>query len=316
MHPIFIAISVTRRVVLPLLLATSGLLAQPAPEASRLMARLSALSADSMQGRRAGTPDAARARAWLIRELRTIGVSPLGARYEAPFTIRARRPSADTLGVNLLARIPGRRPDGPVLVVSAHYDHVGVQNGLIHNGADDNASGCVALLAIAEQLKANPPEHDVILAFFDAEESGLQGARAFVAAAPIARERIALNVNFDMVARQDRGAIWVAGTSHTPMLRPLAELAAKTARIPVRFGHDTKDLPRGDDWTQSSDHGPFHSAGIPFLYLGVEDHADYHQPGDDADKVDPRFFHAVVDFAIQLVQRLDSALPTIRRPAQ
>ena len=301
-------------------LLTSPLPAQPAaspkPEPSRLIARLSALSADSMQGRRAGTPDAARARTWIIRELQSIGVAPLGARYESPFTIRARRATAttDTLGVNLLARIPGRKADGPVLVLSAHYDHVGVQNGLIHNGADDNASGTVALLAIAEQFKANPPEHDVILAFFDAEESGLQGARAFVANPPIPLARMALNVNLDMVARQDGGALWVAGTAHTPALAPLVEEVARTAAITVRLGHDRPTGKPGDDWTNSSDHGAFHAARIPFLYLGVEDHPDYHKPGDDADKVDPTFYAGVVDFVTRLMAPLDRALPTIRRP--
>lgn len=280
---------------------------------TRLMARLSALTADSMQGRRAGTPDAARARNWLVRELRAIGVAPLGASFEATFIIRSRRATADTIGVNVIARIPGTRTGGPVMVLSAHYDHVGVQNGAIHNGADDNASGTVALLAIAEQLLAKPPEHDVVLAFFDAEESGLQGARAFVAAPPIPRDRIIINVNLDMVARQDGGAIWVAGTSHTPALRTIVDGVAKSAAVEVRLGHDRPSAKPGDDWTGSSDHGAFHAAGIPFLYLGVEDHADYHKPGDDAEKVDPVFFGGVVAFAAELVQALNRVLPTIRR---
>jgi len=285
-----------------------------AVDRARLMARLAALSADSMQGRRAGTADAARARVWLTNELRRIGVKPLGSTFEAPFTMRARRATADTLGVNLLARIAGRRADGPVLVLSAHYDHVGVQNGLIHNGADDNASGTVALLAIAEHLMAHPPEHDVVFAFFDAEEAGLQGARAFVAQPPIPLSRIALNVNLDMVARQDGGAIWVAGTAHTPSLAPLVETVARSASVMVRVGHDRPTGKPGDDWTGSSDHGAFHAANIPFLYLGVEDHADYHKPGDDADKVDPAFFAGVVNFATRLVATLDAALPQLRRP--
>jgi len=305
------------RCVLPLLLASASLGAQAAPLAdsttATLMRRLAALSADSMEGRLAGSPGGARARAWIIRELTAIGVKPLGARFEMPFTLRQRTPSPDSIGTNIIARIPGTAGSGPALVLSAHYDHVGVRNGQIYNGADDDASGCVALLAIAEKLRRQPPTHDVILAFFDAEEGGLQGARAFVANPPLPLARIAVNVNLDMVARQDGGALWVAGTSHTPMLRAYAEEAAKAASVPIRFGHDTKDLKPGDDWTNSSDHGAFHAKGVPFLYLGVEDHADYHKPGDDADKVDPRFFRGTMEYTAALVRALDARLVEIGR---
>jgi Zn-dependent M28 family amino/carboxypeptidase len=275
---------------------------------AKLMSRLSALAADSMEGRRAGSPGGARARAWIVRELQAIGVKPLGASYEMPFALRMRAPGPDSVGANVIARIPGTNPSGPAMVISAHYDHLGVRNGEIFNGADDDASGCVTLLMIAERLMAQRPQHDVILAFFDAEEGGLQGARAFVANPPLPLERVAVDVNLDMIARQDGGALWVAGTSHYPFLKPFAEAAAKNTPVSIRFGHDTKDLKPGDDWTNSSDHGAFHGKGIPFLYLGVEDHPDYHKSGDDADKVDPAFFRGTMEFASALVRRLDAAL--------
>ncbi|GAB1341625.1 M20/M25/M40 family metallo-hydrolase [Gemmatimonas sp.] len=274
------------------------------------MRRLHALSADSMEGRLAGSAGGARARAWLVRELNAIGVKPLGARFEMPFTLRQRTPSPDSIGTNIVARIPGKNRGGPVIVLSAHYDHVGVRNGQIYNGADDDASGCVVLLAIAEQLLQTPPQHDVILAFFDAEEGGLQGARAFVANPPLPLGQIGVNVNLDMVARQDGGALWVAGTSHSPFLKAYAEQAASSASVRIRFGHDTKDLKPGDDWTNSSDHGAFHAKAVPFLYLGVEDHPDYHKPGDDADKIDPVFFRGTMEYAAALVRALDGALGT------
>ncbi len=290
--------------------------AAPRDSATRvLMARLATLSADSMEGRRTATPGSARARAWLVQQLTTMGAKPLGASFEQPFRLRPRGAGAtDSItGVNLIARIPGRAASGRALVMSAHYDHLGVRNGEIFNGADDDASGCVALLTVAEQLLREPPQHDVILAFFDAEEMGLQGARAFVNSPPVPLASIAANLNLDMVARQDAGALWVAGTSHYPFLKPLAEAASAASKVTVRFGHDTRDLKPGEDWTGSSDHGAFHAKGIPFLYLGVEDHPDYHQPGDDVDKVDPAFYRRSVEFAAALVRQLDRALATIRR---
>ena len=81
----------------------------------------------------------------------------------------------------------------------------------------------------------------------------------------------------------------------------------------VRFGHDTKDLKPGDDWTNSSDHAAFHAKKIPFLYFGVEDHADYHKPGDDAEKVDPAFYRGVVDFVHRVVREADRQLDAIAK---
>jgi hypothetical protein len=286
---------------------------------AKIMRRIATLSADSMEGRRAGSPGSARARAWIIGELTAMGAQPvLNGSFEMPIKLRPRAGSTDTVGANIVARIPGKKSGAPVLVVSAHYDHLGVRNGETYNGADDDASGCIALLTLGERLLKDKPEHDVILAFFDAEEGGLQGSKAFVATPPIDLATVALDLSLDMIARQDGQALWVSGTSHYPALKPIAEAVAKTAAVPIKFGHDTKDLKPGDDWTNSSDHGSFHAKGIPFLYLGVEDHPDYHKPGDDADKIDPQFYRGTVEFAIALARRADKSLPEIfktRKPA-
>ncbi len=282
------------------------------PIAETLMRRLTALAHDSMEGRGAGTPGGARGRAYIEQELRAMGVAPAGAQYQVPVRVRAR-PGADTLGANVVARIPGTRGgNGPVLVLSAHHDHLGIRNDSIYNGADDDASGSVALLTLAEEFLKTPLEYDVIFAWFEAEESGMLGSRAFVAEPPVPVERIAMNVNLDMVSRHEGGGtLWVAGTTHYPFLRPIAESAVPKATIPIRFGHDTAGERPSDNWTSASDHASFHRANIPFLYLGVEDHPDYHKPGDDADKVRPEFFAATVRFAEVLVRVLDAQLEAV-----
>jgi hypothetical protein len=276
-------------------------------ESAPLMARLAALSADSMEGRRAGTPGSVRARRWIVRELTAMGAKPLGPSFEQMVKLPAR-PGADTLGANVVVRIPGKTTGGRTIVLSAHYDHLGVRNGEIFNGADDDASGCVALLAIAERLLRERPSHDVVLAFFDNEEGGMHGSKTFVASGLLATDQIAMNINLDMIARQDGGALWVSGAAHYPTLKPIADEAARDSKIAIRFGHDTKAGKPGDDWTNSSDHASFHAKGIPFLYLGVEDHPDYHRSGDDADKVDPSFFRETVGFAYRLLRAADKRL--------
>ena len=279
----------------------------------KLMARLAALSADSMEGRLAGSPGGVRARLWLIRELQAMGVQPMAATYEQPVKLRARPNDGpvvlDTVGANIVARIPGRNSSLPAIVLSAHYDHLGTRNGEVFNGADDDASGCIAVLTIAERVKKAGLERDLILAFFDAEESGLRGAQAFVANPPVPLERIAINVNLDMVGRQDGGSLWVSGLSHNPFLRPVVEPLVAGSKVKIQFGHDTKGDKPDYDWTGSSDHGAFHRKGIPFLYLGVEDHADYHKAGDEVAKIDPAFYRRVVDFAEMLVRAVDRAVP-------
>ncbi|MDQ6611653.1 MAG: M20/M25/M40 family metallo-hydrolase [Gemmatimonadota bacterium] len=279
------------------------------PETGKIMARLSALSADSMEGRLVGSPGGARARGWIIRELQTLGVAPItgapmNGGYEQPVKFRGRDGAA-IVGANVVARIPGRVPNTQAIVLSAHYDHLGTRNGVVYNGADDDASGCIALLTIAERLKKSGTEHDVILVFFDAEESNLVGANAFVEAPALPLSRIAIDINLDMVSRQDGGALWVSGVSQNAFLKRIVDPLAATAKVKVLLGHDTKNLKPGDDWTNSSDHGAFNKKGIPFLYLGVEDHSDYHKPGDDPEKIDPTFYRNVIDFSEALLRAVD-----------
>jgi Zn-dependent M28 family amino/carboxypeptidase len=276
-----------------------------AADGTALLASIQALTAPGMDGRATGTPGNVKARAWIVAQLTRTGVTPVvKGSFEVPFSFTSKAGAADA-GVNLVAQCPGRRPELPVLVISAHYDHLGIRDGRTFHGADDNASGVALLLAIAERCVATVHDRTFILAAFDAEEQGLQGARAFVAAPPIARDRIALNINFDMVSRSDKKEIYVAGPGRWPALLPLLRPAAARAPITVKFGHDTGG--GQDDWTQQSDHGPFHSAGIPFVYLGVEDHADYHKPTDTADKIDAAFLGGVAVFVNDLVGSLDLA---------
>jgi Zn-dependent M28 family amino/carboxypeptidase len=116
-----------------------------------------------------------------------------------------------------------------------------------------------------------------------------------------------LNINFDMVARGDKNELYVAGTSHRPVLKDILAPVAKRAAIKVLFGHDTGG--GEDDWTKQSDHGAFHEAGIPFVYFGVEDHPDYHKPTDTADKINPTFFYQAALAILDAVSTIDRALP-------
>ena len=129
--------------------------------------------------------------------------------------------------------------------------------------------------------------------------------RALKSARPATATLIPVTESTPAESRSDKKEIYVAGPGRWPALLPLLQGPAARAPIAVKFGHDTGG--GQDDWTQQSDHGPFHSAGIPFVYLGVEDHADYHKPTDTADKIDPAFLSGVATFVLDLVDALDHA---------
>jgi Zn-dependent M28 family amino/carboxypeptidase len=293
--------------------------AAPEPARAQALVDLETLSSDAMEGRYVGSEGSARARAYLLERFEATGLQPVGEDFEHAFPVERpidfRDPDADreTLtGVNLIGRFPGRSGEtgGPVMIITAHYDHLGVRDGEIFNGADDNASGVAAMLAVADMFSETPPAHEVIFAALDAEEGGLNGARALVADSPVPLDRVALNLNLDMVAQNEAGEIYVAGLHHFPWLSPHIDRVEAQAPATVLRGHDSPEW--GDqDWTRQSDHFAFFSAGIPFLYFGVEDHEHYHRPSDTFETIPQDRF---LDFVrtVQIAAReLDGSLSDI-----
>ncbi len=273
---------------------------------SRLIEDLRILSADDMQGRAPDTEGGLKARAYLIERLEALGVAapPSGRLQPISGEVRRQSGTRQVSGANILGVIPGTTHPDRYIVVSAHYDHLGVHNDQIHNGADDNAS--VVSSVLVRQLQARPPEHSVLIVFFDAEESGLLGARRFVENPVVPLSSIALNLNLDMTARAETdNHLWVTGTYQYPTFRPLLEPIAPMNGISLRFGKDRPEDTGADNWVEASDHGPFFRAGVPFIYLGVDFHPDYHKPTDDFDRVRPEVFTAATDLAVQVFRALD-----------
>ncbi|WP_182482307.1 M20/M25/M40 family metallo-hydrolase [Henriciella barbarensis] len=275
-------------------------------DSTRALAALETLSSDEFGGRLTGEPGNARARAWIIDQLDARGVTPLlPGGYEAPFdTASFSEMKGGVSGTNLLAVI-NDQPGAPVIVMSAHYDHVGMGENGIYNGADDNASGVAALLEAISWFQQNAPETTLVFAFFDAEEMGISGSAAFVHDLPEQIEdRLAFNLNLDMVSRADKGEIFAVGTYHYPELVPVIDAVAAETPLTLSKGHDSPEW-GNQDWSTLSDHAPFLRAGIPIIYLGVEDHADYHKVTDTFDRVDPDTFARAVDTVLMVAEAID-----------
>ena len=294
-------------------LAGAGILAQSAPaivlpkvavDGAQLLHDLKTLSADDMQGRQAGTAGGARARAYVVSRFKASGIQPIGESYTTEFPLGGRQ---DGTGVNVVGRIAGRRQPVRHIVVSAHYDHVGVQDGRTFNGADDNASGTAALFALGKYFAAHQPQHTLIFVAFDAEEVNLTGARAFVRNPPVDVKSIAININADMIGRDANNRLFVAGTFEQPFLKP--QVVRVAARAPVRLLMGYNNPKSGADyWVRRADQWAFLEARIPALYVGVEDYEQYHKPTDDYDTITPVFFVNAVETLRMLIEEFDGSL--------
>lgn len=288
-----------------------------AGDSLQILEDLEVLSHDSLEGRRTGTRGAILSREYIQAGFETAGLMAPPTGFNQPFEFRGRRDTTQiTSGANVVGMVQGREPELGAIILTAHYDHLGIRTprrgtpaeaagDSIFNGADDNASGTVAVMSLARFFVRNPPRHTIVFAAVDAEEMGLRGSQAFVDAGwP---EEIALNVNLDMIARSD-SLLFAAGTHHYPQLLPILESVPEREPVVIRFGHDQPGVEGMQDWTRSSDHGPFHRKGIPFVYFGVEDHPDYHRASDEFEQVDPAFFLNAIRTVLVAVQLLDREL--------
>ncbi len=286
-------------------LAATPVRAQDRFDREALLNDIKTLSSDEFEGREAGTVGGAKALAHLKRRFDSIGLQECGNFSEQSFEI-----SGEKEGVNLLGRIEGTDASGRSLVLSAHYDHLGVRRGETYNGADDNASGTAALVAIASYFVDHPLRHALVVAAFDAEEKGLLGARAFLNDPCVPIASISLNINLDMISRSEAGELYAVGIQHYPYLEEFIQGMDTDREFTLLFGHDTPGS-GADDWTSASDHGPFHALGIPFIYFGVEDHEGYHHPNDDFEYVTQDFYVSVVDGIIDVIEKIDQNIEKI-----
>jgi Zn-dependent M28 family amino/carboxypeptidase len=178
---------------------------------------------------------------------------------------------------------------------------------LIYNGADDNASGVAALLTFAQYFSKNRPSHSIMFVALDGEEMGHQGAKALVKDFPFPLDEVVLNINMDMISRNDNNELYASGTYHYPFLKESLLTLNKSKKINLIFGHDIPGT-GSDDWTLASDHAQFHLKKIPFIYFGVEDHEDYHQPSDTFENIHPEFYVSAVQLILQSIIKLDKDL--------
>lgn len=270
--------------------------------AEDLKKHLYIIAADSMQGRETGSAGQKKAGRYLISEYQKNNVSfPKGASdfYQAVPTsfLNAKRNRNLPNSENIWAFIEGTEKPEEVIVISAHYDHVGIENGEIYNGADDDGSGTSALLEIAQAFQlakkeGNGPKRSILFLHVTGEEHGLLGSRFYSENPLFPLANTVADVNIDMIGRRDElhattnNYVYIIGAN-----RLSAELDHISAimnqkyvglDLDYRF-NDPKDPNR---FYERSDHYNFAKHGIPsvFFFNGV--HADYHKKSDEAHKIE------------------------------
>jgi aminopeptidase YwaD len=211
---------------------------------------------------------------------------------------------------NVIAVLPGTdaRLKDEAIVVGAHYDHLGRGGegslapdavGTIHPGADDNASGTAAVMALARAFAAQGGlPRTLVFVAFAGEEMGLLGSEAYVRHPAFPLDRTDLMVNLDMVGRLREGKLYVSGVDSAKDLRALVSGAAQGLPLTPAL--------RGDPYSPS-DHTSFYAAGRPVLFLFTGAHSDYHRPGDTWDKVDAQGLRTVTEFAARAITTVASA---------
>lgn len=273
------------------------------------------LAADTLEGREAGTRGGMAAGGYLVDQLRQLklhGGAADGAFHQA----------VPTGGRNILALVPGgdAKLRHEVIVIGAHYDHVGYGNrrnsngpiGLIHNGADDNASGTSGLMEIAEALARlpQPPRRTILLAWWDGEEAGLYGSKHWVANptlgnSTLAKDRVKLAFNMDMIGRLRNDRVEITGVRSAHGLRRWISQHNAEPTLSLDFQWENKS---------NSDHAPFYETNIPIVMLHTGLHDDYHRPSDDVEKLNSDGMQRVTRLMLSLL--LDAAdaekLPAFR----
>lgn len=277
----------------------------------RLLRDVQVLASDALEGRKTGTVGNKMAQVFIEERYKELGLKRLGDSYYHMF--HHTNPGTDeqfTDAANLIGYIEGSQNPEQYLVVTAHYDHLGIQDGKIYNGADDNASGTGGLLAAASWFIENRPMNSMIFIAFDAEEQGLAGAHHFVENPVVPLEQIVMNVNMDMISTNFENELYAVGTYHYEYLKPIVKESTADVPVNVLFGYDN---PQADqDWTLASDHGPFHQQKIPFIYFGVEDHEYYHQPDDTFKNINSDFYVDAVTAIVGFIQDIDQKLDEVR----
>lgn len=285
---------------------------------AEMRSRIAFLSSDEMRGRQTPSPGLENAAAYLASEHARFRLQPGGdsATYIQRYAFAPRRldvgPPQDVFAPNVIAVLPGSDPElrDEYVVLSAHFDHVGVGRPIngdsIYNGADDNGSGTAALLEVAQALSGLPtaPRRSILFLHISGEEHGLLGSRAFSDNPTVPAESIVANINVDMIGRNSPDSVVVIGKDYSSLGVLVESVGERYPEIGLAV---SDDLWPEERFFFRSDHFNFARLEIPSLFFFAGVHEDYHRPSDEVDRIDPDKAARVARLIFYSVQEIANA---------
>lgn len=270
--------------------------------ANDLKTHLYIVASDENEGRDTGTEGQKKAGQYLIEQYKQNGISfPTGAanwyqKVPSEFMARGFAPKLND-SENIWAFIKGTEKPEEIIIVSAHYDHVGMKNGEIYNGADDDGSGTVALLEIAQAFKTAQkdgfgPKRSILFLHVTGEEHGLHGSRYYSENPLFPIKNTIADINIDMIGRRDtlhpdtNNYVYVVGSDRLSSELHLINEAmnAKYTNLELDYKYNDRNDPERIYFR--SDHYNFAKKGIPSIFFYNGSHEDYHMPTDTPDKIE------------------------------
>jgi Zn-dependent M28 family amino/carboxypeptidase len=276
----------------------AALFLQAAPSAEALERHVRHLASDEFRGRAAGSLEAERAADYVAAAFKEAGLRPAGSDgWFHAFEQRGVR------GRNVLGLRPGRL-EGPMIVLAAHHDGLGVVEGTLRNGADDNASGVAVVLEAARLLSGS--ERPLLFVSFDAEERGLLGSREALRSGAIDASKVGAAVVLDLVGGRlfpwEERRVYALGSESSPAVDSAVSGAASGAAVDLRrLGVSILEPFPG---MARSDYGPFRDRKVPFVFFSTGSPWYYHTEHDDAERLDYPKLARSADLAIRTVRAL------------
>jgi Zn-dependent M28 family amino/carboxypeptidase len=232
--------------------------------------------------------------------------------------IQLVKKSQPVQGENIIAIVEGSDPNlkNECVVLTAHYDHIGVTSkGEINNGADDNGSGTVALLEIAEAFSKmkKKPRRSIVFAWVTAEEKGLVGSEFYTLNPVFPLKNTVANINLDMVGRSAEKELEKVDDPEKSLAGPngiyiiTADKSSELTEISNKISNKLGLIPSDaltDEFMQSSDQYNFYKNGIPVIAVSTGLHDDYHKPGDDFVKIDYHKMKRICDYTFLVVNEV------------
>ena len=284
------------------------------PKLASMEEEVKVLASDEFKGRETGTEAELMAAEYIMGQMVEMGLAPKGnaGTYYQTFTFKPKKDphqevgfqeagDSTITGTNVIGFIDNKSSN--TVVIGAHYDHLGfggegsLHRGepAVHNGADDNASGVVVLLDLANKIKGTKLNTNYLFITFSGEEMGLLGSNFFTKNATLNLGEVSYMLNLDMVGRlREDKTLSVSGTGTSPIWPQVLNASNPGFKLVLN-----------ESGVGPSDHTSFYLQDIPVLHFFTGQHEDYHKPSDDAEKLNYEGMRLISSYLFSLVQELD-----------